>query len=315
MLESEPKNTVGKFDTKYFRCSYYSSKFIFPADEGGYEEIQDAESGGEGTSQQQPLSVRTQGLKLQDEVGFSFHNTKITEFKLYIEKQAIGRTEDVFVWWKNRKNNYPNLAKLARYYLCIPATSSERHFSAARWHKSNYGSQKSIIWNFFTEKPKSETLVVCGICKELNFKSTSNNLRKHMTRKDTTIKLDLYEPPDGQPQNYTDATTSKTPCVSNNQLEGIPQPKIPRTLTAKKQVHVDGFLRKKMGISAQRNITEELMLLFTHDLQPFSVVEDYGFRRFVGILNPSYQLPSRKTVTNTLLPAKYQEVYSDTKNI
>ncbi|VEN41952.1 unnamed protein product, partial [Callosobruchus maculatus] len=162
--------------------------------------------------------------------------------------------------------------------------------------------KKSIIWNFFTEKPKSEKIAVCGICKqELNFKSTSNNLRKHMTRKHPTINLDFDEPPDIQPQNCTIATNS-TPCVSNNQLEGTLQPKIPRTLASKTQMNVDSFLRKKMGVSAQRNINEELMLLFTHDLQPFSVVEDYGFRRFVGILNPSYQLPSRKTISNTLLP-------------
>ncbi|CAH1979230.1 unnamed protein product [Acanthoscelides obtectus] len=55
------------------------------------------------------------------------------------------------------------------------------------------------------------------------------------------------------------------------------------------------------------------MLLFTHDFQPFSIVEDFGFRKFVSALNPSYGLPNRKTITNTLLPAKYEEVYNNTK--
>ena len=34
-------------------------------------------------------------------------------------------------WWKSRSSVYPNLARTARYYLCVPATSvpSERAFS------------------------------------------------------------------------------------------------------------------------------------------------------------------------------------------
>ncbi|VEN49169.1 unnamed protein product [Callosobruchus maculatus] len=55
--------------------------------------------------------------------------------------------------------------------------------------------KKSIIWNFFTEKPKSEKIAVYGICKqELNFKSTSNNLRKHMTRSTLLLILTLMNP-------------------------------------------------------------------------------------------------------------------------
>lgn len=55
------------------------------------------------------------------------------------------------------------------------------------------------------------------------------------------------------------------------------------------------------------------MLLFTHDFQPFSVVEDYGFKKFVANLNPSYELPSRKTISNTLLPAIFEQTVYDTR--
>lgn len=49
------------------------------------------------------------------------------------------------------------------------------------------------------------------------------------------------------------------------------------------------------------------MGLFINDLQPFSVVDDNGFKEFVYALNPGYQLPSRFVVSKTLLPAMYEE--------
>lgn len=57
------------------------------------------------------------------------------------------------------------------------------------------------------------------------------------------------------------------------------------------------------------------MLLFIKDYQPFTVVEDCGFKRFVEALNPSYQLPSRRTITSTFLPAIYDDVYNKTKQV
>jgi hypothetical protein len=44
-------------------------------------------------------------------------------------------------------------------------------------------------------------------------------------------------------------------------------------------------------------------------------VEDYGFRRFVAVLNPCYELPPRKTVTNMVLPAAFEEAFNKTKSI
>ena len=51
---------------------------------------------------------------------------------IWKEHKIIGRTNPL-KWWKEKESQYPNLAKLARAALCIPATSapSERVFSTA----------------------------------------------------------------------------------------------------------------------------------------------------------------------------------------
>lgn len=55
--------------------------------------------------------------------------------------------------------------------------------------------------------------------------------------------------------------------------------------------------------------------MITADFQPFSIVEDVGFRAYSNALNPSYTPTSRKVLSQTLLPAKYTETYNKTKEI
>lgn len=67
------------------------------------------------------------------------------------------------------------------------------------------------------------------------------------------------------------------------------------------------YIPRKIGISAKKRIDHDLMKLFTVDMQPFRIVEDTGFRGFVNSLNPSYELPTRQAISQTLLPALYQK--------
>jgi hypothetical protein len=46
--------------------------------------------------------------------------------------------------------------------------------------------------------------------------------------------------------------------------------------------------------------------LIAREYHPFSLVEDAEFRRFVPMLCPGYQIPSRKTLTNNLIPILHQ---------
>lgn len=64
---------------------------------------------------------------------------------------------------------------------------------------------------------------------------------------------------------------------------------------------------KTEGFAQKKCLDEELLNLLTNDFHQFSIVDDIGFREFCHSLNP-YMLPSGKTLSNTLLPAKFEEV-------
>ncbi|KAK3854720.1 hypothetical protein Pcinc_038814 [Petrolisthes cinctipes] len=52
-------------------------------------------------------------------------------------------------------------------------------------------------------------------------------------------------------------------------------------------------------------IDEELAKMIAKDFQPFSVVEDKGFKNYCLALNPSYVLPARKTLSQKIIPKLY----------
>lgn len=70
---------------------------------------------------------------------FIFHNSQVSindsrsELDMYIQDTEINHNLSPLEWWKTKEGKYPRLAKIAKKYLCIPATSasSERVFSTA----------------------------------------------------------------------------------------------------------------------------------------------------------------------------------------
>lgn len=55
------------------------------------------------------------------------------EVETYLQSKSPPRSTNIFEWWKINEPRYPNIARLARSMLCIPATSTaaERIFSSA----------------------------------------------------------------------------------------------------------------------------------------------------------------------------------------
>lgn len=72
----------------------------------------------------------------------------------YLSIPAISARSDVLVWWQQNENRFPHIAKMARQYLVVPATSAsvERVFSGtgltfADLRKNmNDSTLESICW-------------------------------------------------------------------------------------------------------------------------------------------------------------------------
>jgi len=71
---------------------------------------------------------------------------------------------------------------------------------------------------------------------------------------------------------------------------------------------------KPVGASRRKVIDQQVLRMIVKEYFPFSVVEDREFIKLIGMLNSGYTLPSRKTLTTSLLPVMYNEVYEKVRN-
>ena len=62
-----------------------------------------------------------------------------------------------------------------------------------------------------------------------------------------------------------------------------------------------------------KKLDTSLVDMIATDIQPMSVVEDKGFQEFVNALDPRYVLPSRRTITRSMLPTRYEHFWDELK--
>lgn len=72
-----------------------------------------------------------------------------------------------------------------------------------------------------------------------------------------------------------------------------------RNVIARKEGYGEGVPKKK-------HLDNLLMKMIVMDLQPMSIVEDRGFRRFLHGLDPKYVMPSRRDITRKHIPELYE---------
>ena len=199
-------------------------------------------------------------------------------------------------------------------------------------------AQNSTVWNYFTVDNVINKKAICKYCKKtLSYKSTITNLKIHLKQKHISVYQEFCdsesERTSGNVNNnlilhetntlggvcpVTSTSTSST-CASTTSTSSLvaegsiavtgsngPPRKAPRLMSS--------YLIRKLTSHEKSNIDDCLLKMITQDFQPLNIVNDKGFRAYSQALNPAYEIPSRKTLSNRLLAAEYENKLSLVKN-
>lgn len=196
---------------------------------------------------------------------------------------------------------------------------------------------KSSVWCYF-QVAAGDKIAQCDICgQNISYKSSITNLKRHLNNKHPTVELpkteclpfkrklditlaqndqvSLLQPGSNavylEPSKNTDLGPS---CSSADAGVSVQKTIIPTTSSASRQTIISNFIPKKVTVTEKKKLDKLLLGLITKDYQPFSIVEDNGFVEFVHGLNPNYSLPSRKVLSNSILPAAYEQCFNVVKN-
>ncbi|XP_056603707.1 E3 SUMO-protein ligase ZBED1-like [Triplophysa dalaica] len=100
----------------------------------------------------------------------------------------------------------------------------------------------------------------------------------------------------------TTSTASSTPAAPTT-IQGPVRSRRPQ-----QQTSLSSFVTRPMDPLRQSKLDEALVRMIACDFQPFSIVEDKGFKEYSHLLDPSYSLPSRKTLSKTVMPRLYDKL-------
>ncbi|XP_048474095.1 E3 SUMO-protein ligase ZBED1-like [Rhincodon typus] len=143
--------------------------------------------------------------------------------------------------------------------------------------------EKSQTWDFF--KKLNERCVECSLCrKQLCYHNSATSLREHLRRKHNLSELDLRQ--------------SQDEGSSSSESMG-------QELEVKKNKPVsisELVLHDAKACSEKREevISNLILGMVFRDLQPISFVNNEGFKRLLGFLQPGYKIPSSVHLTASL---------------
>ena len=161
--------------------------------------------------------------------------------------------------------------------------------------------KKSVLWTFFSVYKEDKSKAICLTCSEKVSRGGNNpkhfnttNLRKHLQGHSGEYK-----------KFFETEATKREEIEANSQASA--QAKL-------KQITLQDLAERKKPFPPDhpraKEITHRLAEMIAIDLQPFSIVEDIGFCRLMANLEPRYSLPSRRYLSEVVIP----EIHSNVKH-
>lgn len=171
---------------------------------------------------------------------------------------------------------------------------------------------RSAVWDYFSKVPNDSTKAKCNLCATvLTIKNAStSNLSRHFKLKHPLINLEA-----SRKRKFVDEddVIDKVNAQANENDGNSAIHPSSSTVNQLKQVSISSYCKKPLGLSKRQSIDNGLLKFIISDYQPFSVVDSEHFKNFVNLLNPNYEMPSRKTLSNSLLFAAYEKCVNKVK--
>lgn len=178
-------------------------------------------------------------------------------------------------------------------------------------------SKRSDVWNHFadTNDNSKAKCVYCGQLVAVSRNSTGNlirHLKKHpgvSTSRTTAVVETNYQTEQLHSEtqrHFTEqpsTSSSSEPVFTSNSGSTRNTVNLNRCLPTRETI--SSYLIKPLTNKKSKEIDRQLVAMITKEYYPFSTVEDPEFKKFVHLLCPSYQLPTRKTLSTSLIPAHY----------
>ena len=165
-------------------------------------------------------------------------------------------------------------------------------------------TKRAVIWAYYTLDPEDTKFAKCNTCGEKvsrggNSAKSHNttNLVNHVKKKHTEVFHEF---------------TEKRLQSENESGKGNKKSLLKQTTLLEARDRVKPWdVNDKRAQLIHCRIVEMIAL----DSQPFSVVEDLGFIRFVTALEPRYSLPSRQYLTSKVLPKIFEETVESVQQL
>uniref|UniRef100_A0A8D9FH44 Zinc finger BED domain-containing protein 1 n=1 Tax=Cacopsylla melanoneura TaxID=428564 RepID=A0A8D9FH44_9HEMI len=177
----------------------------------------------------------------------------------------------------------------------------------------------SVVWDYFTIV--NDTSAKCGLCSNVmkHPKSSTSNLKRHLKSRHPTVNLEARRFPNiREEEEIVDNPDARLPQQPPSQLQLLQQPSQQQQQQPSQQPRPSGvqqsvrqYFIKPLHANKRKAIDEQLVKMICKEYQPFRIVEETEFVKFVHMLNPGYALPSRKTVSTSLLPVLYEKVHAE----
>lgn len=171
--------------------------------------------------------------------------------------------------------------------------------------------KRSAVWMHYTiiENERAK----CNVCREtFSYKGgATSNLRNHLKNKHPTIVLeDKAASGPSESSRIVNPALEGEVQVTQNSENIVRRPfyrpsAVAPVLIRPTQAKLVGFINRPMTLEKQKKQNILLLKMIVQDLQPFSIVEDVGFIAYTAGLDPTYVMPSRTTLSKSLLPQLY----------